>query len=345
MSCIIAAVKRQPPDFARRAIEYRIYRTQRNLLNPSGRSLGWRSVYNKNVEDCINSTLRLTDAVLVPLNSQDNMQFCVRVSSTMGIQASSGVYNGVGFALPSSMIVSVYNQLVSSGKVRRGFLGILMRPLEPEMARVFEIPDGTGVLIENLSSDDSPAAQAGLQSGDVIVAFEGKRVSSPRDLTRHVGATEIGRTIQLKYIRDGKAQTASVKVGLRLPIPPYDSVSDLSPAEGKSSSSSEGEFPLRKQSLGAKLEPVSNHVVSMLKLGSARGAFVSDTEDGGLAEGLGLGTGDVIVKLNQIEIRNPDHFRTLLGNLKSGDPLVLEVIRPRRLGNVAGHAFMSITVP
>lgn len=288
-----------------------------------------------------------TDAAINPGNSGGpliNLRGEV-VGINTQISTNSGVYNGIGFALPSSMIVNIYNQLVTSGKVRRGFLGILMRPLEPEMARVFEIPEGRGVLIENLSSEDSPAATAGLKSGDVIIEFDGDRVTNPRDLTRKVGASDIGRTIQLKYIRDGKIRAASVRVGLRPPLRPYGSARELPPAQEKSGPSSEGEFPFRKQNLGAKLDPVSSHVASALKLSSARGTLVTDTEDGSLAEGLGLAPGDVITKVNRVEVRDPDHLRTLLGNLRSGDPLVLEVIRPRRLGNTPGHAFLSNTVP
>ncbi|MBI4468804.1 MAG: PDZ domain-containing protein, partial [Acidobacteria bacterium] len=260
------------------------------------------------------------------------------------ISTNSGVYNGIGFALPSSMIVSIYNQLMSSGKVERGFLGIVMRAMEPEMARVFEIPDGNGVLVEDLSDVDSPAAQAGLKSGDVIIAFDGEPVRSPRDLSRRVGSTSIGQSVDIKYIRDGKAGVARVKVGLRPPRPSGPTPSR--PAdEQKKENSSEGEFPLRKQGFGAKLEAPSAHVMSVLKLESSRGVVVADTEEGGFADELELATGDVIIRLNRIDVLNPDHFRTLLGDLKRGDPMVLEVIRPRRLGNTAGHVFLSSSVP
>ncbi len=288
-----------------------------------------------------------TDAAINPGNSGGPLinLWGEVVGINTQIPTNNGVFNGIGFALPSSIVVDVYNQLVRNGQVQRGFLGISMRPVEPEVAQVFEVPEGKGVLVENLAGEDSPAAQAGLRAGDVILEFDGARVSDPRVLSQRVAAIERGRLIPLKYLRDGETRLANVKVGLRPAIRPLDPPADHPDWDGAKDRAAGGGFPLRKQDFGAKLELVTSHAASALKLGSARGALVTETDDGGIAETLGLMTNDVIVKLNRTEIQNPDHLRSLLGDLRTKQPMVLEILRPRGLGSAPGHTFISGTVP
>jgi serine protease Do len=276
-----------------------------------------------------------TDAAINPGNSGGplvNLRGEV-VGINTQISTNTGVYNGVGFAIPGSTALSIYNQLVTKGAVERGWLGIALDVVKPEVARVYGLPEPYGALIHDVVSEDSPAARAGLHSADIITEYDGRRVESQRHLTRMVASTEVGRTVRLKFMRDGREMTTSVKIGSRSAMRQRLFGSKESPEESPRSN----ERREQRIELGAKLDRVSAHVADVLKLGSTKGALVAEIAEGGLASELGLQAGDVILKLNRQEIENVDQLEALLKNLRPGDDLVLEVagsqrgLRPSRL--------------
>src|SRR5262249_31043412 len=131
------------------------------------------------------------------------------------IATNSGMYNGIGFALPSSTAVEIYNQLVSEGRVRRGFLGINPQEITPQIARLNNIPGGQGVLVRELTSETSPAARAGLQSGDVITTINGQKVATTRELIRRIASLPVGSVADIEYVRAGQRRLAKVKLDER----------------------------------------------------------------------------------------------------------------------------------
>ncbi|MBI3811213.1 MAG: Do family serine endopeptidase [Nitrospirae bacterium] len=120
---------------------------------------------------------------------------------------------GIGFAIPINQVKKVLNQLETNGKISRGWLGVMIQELNEDLARSFHLKDKNGALISEVF-ENSPAARAGLERGDVIVEFDGKKISQMRMLPLIVAAVPIGKEVRLKTIRNGKEQTLTVKIGL-----------------------------------------------------------------------------------------------------------------------------------
>src|SRR5580704_8839020 len=176
------------------------------IISAVGRSLGG------NLSDYIQ-----TDASINPGNSGGplvNMAGEVIGINDM-ILTSSGGNEGVGFAIPANTVNKVYAQLLKNGKVVRGYLGVLLQPVDQATAHVSGYDKHGGALVADLADTNAPAAKAGLQSGDVIVEFDGKPVASPSQLTGLVADEPVGKTVQVKYFRDGRLQTTSLKLSER----------------------------------------------------------------------------------------------------------------------------------
>jgi Do/DeqQ family serine protease len=128
------------------------------------------------------------------------------------IVSPSGGNIGIGFAIPSNMARVVMDQLIDTGKVQRGHLGIAIQPVTPEIAAKLRLPEVRGVVVENVASS-SAAARAGIQPGDVIVGFNGQPVSSGNILRNQVAATPPGTEVELNILRDGREQKTRVTLG------------------------------------------------------------------------------------------------------------------------------------
>lgn len=121
---------------------------------------------------------------------------------------------GIGFAIPSDTAARIVDQLVSSGRVTRGWLGVQVQPVDREIAASIGLRDAKGAIVGSVTPD-SPAAKAGLQQGDVILTFNGAVIADSRDLTQRVGEAPIGRDARVEYQREGQRRTANVRLGER----------------------------------------------------------------------------------------------------------------------------------
>src|SRR6267143_639801 len=136
------------------------------------------------------------------------------------IATLTGDYNGIGFALPSNEAKFVCEQILSKGKVKRGFLGVLLESVRGEFAKVYGLAEAKGAIVADLPPDPSgpltPAAKAGLQINDVIVEFNGQPVQDSNDLIAKVAGTNVGQTVTITFLRDvdGKLDRRSVNVSL-----------------------------------------------------------------------------------------------------------------------------------
>src|SRR5207302_145297 len=119
---------------------------------------------------------------------------------------------GIGFAIPSNMARRIYGELLAKGRVTRGWLGVSIQPLTPELARSFGAKDSRGVLVSDVMRD-SPAAKAGLQTGDILLEFDGKKLEGPGDLQRAVGLAPPGTTARTRVWRDRGEKTLDLKIG------------------------------------------------------------------------------------------------------------------------------------
>jgi serine protease Do len=155
-----------------------------------------------------------TDAAINPGNSGGAL---VNTSGELvgintAIFSTSGGYMGIGFAIPSDMATSVMDSIIKHGKVIRGWLGVSIQDLSPDLAKSFDIKEQTGALISGVM-EDSPAAKAGLKRGDLIIELDGKSVADSISLRNRVSSLAPGTKIEMKIIRDGKQQSITATLG------------------------------------------------------------------------------------------------------------------------------------
>jgi serine protease Do len=256
-----------------------------------------------------------TDAAINPGNSGGplvNMEGEL-VGINTAIFSRTGGYQGIGFAVPSNMAKQVMDSLIKTGKVVRGWLGVSVQDLTPELAKQFGVPDVKGALVGEVVAD-SPAQKAGLKQGDVVVGYGGKQVMDSGHLRNMVAGTPVGNKVDLDIIRDKKKDTLTVKIG-ELP-------KEMAGAEG-------GEVSVKDSVLaGVKVVPLSADLRDKLGLDkSVTGVIVSSVQAGSTAEDAGLAAGDVIVSINREQVNNVDDYNKIASELHKDEPVLLLVNR------------------
>jgi serine protease Do len=292
-----------------------------------------------------------TDAAINPGNSGGPLVNLAGevVGINTQIATNTGVYNGIGFALPSSTAVDTYNQLISYGRVRRGFLGINPQDITPQVARLNKIGDGQGVLVRDLTAEDSPAARAGLQSGDIVISINGQKVKNTRELIRRIAALAVGSTASITYIRAAEQRMANVKLEERQdesddqpeirPVPLTPRSQRGAPEKGNRNDRSRA-----KQTLGINTKTLTPDLAKLQGLEGARGAFVTSVDAGSLADDNGVLADDLIVEVNNVRVSSQEDFMRMVKDLKSGDDLVIRVLRKER-GVIRTSRIISLTMP
>jgi serine protease Do len=261
-----------------------------------------------------------TDASINPGNSGGplvNLHGEVVGINTM-IISQTGTSAGIGFAVPSNLATKIYTQLVKSGKVTRGYLGVTLRPVTPAVANAVGFSGTKGAVVEDLAGDNVPAARAGLRAGDVIVEFDGKPVSSAKQLIDVVADTPVGKTAQLKYVRDGKQEITSINLAER----PSQLVARSSPEP-------EGEGAERGLvgKLGIRASTVTPDFARENKLKIMSGVVVESVQPNGPAAEAGLLQGDVIHRINRTPVASQIELTRALAMVRSDKEIVLQVER------------------
>src|SRR5215210_6824590 len=198
------------------------------------------------------------------------------------IATSTGDYNGIGFALPSNEASFVYRQIIAGGRVKRGYLGVLLDSVKAEFARVYGMKDAKGAIITDVR--EGPARAAGIQVNDIIVEFNAKPIANSQDLINKVASTPVGETVQLTFLRDVNGQlerrTVGVSVGERPPRGASDSVPTPTPSPAQViPAKPEGERP----TLGLTLSELTPQLANERNLKGVRGLLVRDVDQSGLA--------------------------------------------------------------
>ena len=262
-----------------------------------------------------------TDASINPGNSGGplvNMQGEV-VGINSLIFSQTGTSAGIGFAIPSSLATKVYAQLVKSGKVTRGYLGVFLQPMSPALAKTVGFDGTDGALVSDFPKEDSPAAKAGLRSGDVIVEFDGKPVKSPKQLTEYVADSAVGKVAQLKYVREGRVQTAAVNLGERPPRP------------GDTDREEKGEEEDDPSKLGISTSNLTPELIRQLKLKVATGIVIQSVQPDSPAAEAGLQRGDVIHRINRMPVTNRQDLVRAMASLKGEKEIVIQIERNGQL--------------
>jgi serine protease Do len=249
-----------------------------------------------------------TDAAINPGNSGGplvNMQGEVIGINTAIVAGGSGI----GFAIPSNMARKIYTELRDKGRVTRGWLGVSIQPLTPELARSFGSKDAKGVLINEVMPD-SPAAKSGLKPGDILLEFEGRPMEGPGDLQRAVGFFSPDRSAKVKIWRDQAEKTVEVKVG-------------QAPDERQAQQQQRPGSGRARSMLGLEVRPVTPEIARQLNLRTTDGVIVVRVEDGTSAAEAGVQRGDVVKQLNGQNVRTIADFERLTRDMKEGDPLTV----------------------
>ena len=237
------------------------------------------------------------------------------VGINTAILSRSGGNNGIGFAVPVNLASYVMERLVADGKVTRGYLGVMIQPVTPDLAKEFKLPENSGALIGEVTKD-SPAGEAGLKHGDVVVEFNGKKVADSRHFRLMVAQTAPGTKAPLKVIRDGKEQTLTVKLG-ELPAEGLAKANSRSGGlrRGTGSDPFDGVTVEDVDARGRRQFNIPNHV---------RGAVVTDVDPGSTAAAAGLRAGDVIQEINRQQVNGADEAIRLSERIK-GERVLLRV--------------------
>lgn len=276
------------------------------------------------------------------------------------IATSTGDYNGVCFALPSSVAISIYKQLVQNGRVIRGFLGAMPERVTPQIAKVYGLPSAYGAIISNVNPSvtvdgktvESPAAKAGIQQNDIILDFNGYKITNEAELLRRTASTPVGTNVPLSVWRNGKTITLSVTIGQR---PSIETItpSSLSSRGGNNLNQKSQNIGISIQSLFS--EAPGQSIESLIEKDSGktrtrtttankgRGVLVTDVESGSVADDAEIKPNDIIEMINLEPVRNKDDFKTILNRLKSGDSIVFQVYRENLKQNP--RIFISLTKP
>ncbi|MFN8005246.1 MAG: PDZ domain-containing protein [Acidobacteriota bacterium] len=260
------------------------------------------------------------------------------------IATSTGDYNGICFALPSSEAISLYKQLIKNGRVVRGFLGAMTDRVTPQIAKVYGLPVKHGAIVSNISETvevdgqtvESPAAKAGLKLNDVIIEYRGHQVKDDAELVRRVASTPVGTTAPLKIFRDGREMELQVSIGRR------PGREKAMPAAAAVLLTDADEAP-RGPSIGLRIETLTQRRLQEKELGDLRGVLVVRIEPGSVAEDAGLRLNDVIESFNRDPIRDTDEFKSKLASLKPNEPVVLQVYRQSLAPNP--RIFLSLNKP
>jgi serine protease Do len=260
-----------------------------------------------------------TDAAINPGNSGGplvNMAGEV-IGINTAIYTSRGSYEGVGFALPSNMAVGVYNQIIKSGRVSRGSIGILFnRDENPSALHVYGAKEG--VLITNVL-DGTPAEKAGLKAGDVITAVNGTAIHDGNQLVDKISQLAIGDKAQVRFLRDGKEQTQSVGIGDRAEVV-NGSGQGQEKEGGDAKGSGDGKF-------GIQIRALTPEMATRMGVANATGVLVVEVESGSFAEDIGVARGDIITEINRKPVKSNQDVTAIQKDLKSGDDVAFRVLR------------------
>jgi serine protease Do len=256
-----------------------------------------------------------TDAAINPGNSGGALVNTKGelIGINTAIFSQTGGYQGVGFAVPTSMAKPVFESLVKTGKVVRGYMGVAIQDLNPDLAKSFGLKQTSGALISDVTAD-GPADEAGIKQGDVILEYQGERVDDPAALQRMVTRTAVGTTATVKVLRDGHEKELTLKVGEQ-----PDTIK-----MAKADTSADESVALA----GIEVQAIDKKTARELGLSDkAKGVVVTNIDPDSPVNDSGLRQGDVIQEINRQEIKSVKDFEKIASVLKKDQSALLLINR------------------
>jgi len=247
------------------------------------------------------------------------------------IASSNGDFDGIGFALPINLAVTSYNQIVKTGKVSRGAIGIQFAR-EENSALLKAYGASTGVFVQSVTPD-GPAAHAGVKPADVITAVNGQSIKNGDQLVQVIAGTAPGSTVHLSVLRDGKTMEVPIKVGNR---------AELFANNGGNGSGQGGEGEATHARLGVSVESLTPSERDQVGLKSG-GVLIASVQPGSFADDIGLQKGDVIVEINRHVVTSPEDVSNIMRLAKPGEAMAFKVMR--NAGGNWSPLFAAGTVP
>jgi len=251
-----------------------------------------------------------TDAAINPGNSGGpllNIHGEV-IGMNTAIFSRSGGYMGIGFAIPINMAKAIKEQLLETGKVTRGWLGVVIQDVNDELAKSFGLENAKGVLISDVS-EDSPAGKAGIQQGDVIVELQGKPITDVSDLRNKVAMIAPGKKVQVLIVRDGTKKELEVTIG--------EQPADLAKIEQSKDTS--------LQEMGLTLQDLTEELSTQLGYSPDQGVLVADVAPESPAEMAGMKPGQIIEEVNKKRVRNLKELKQVVEAADNPKKVLLRV--------------------
>jgi serine protease Do len=255
-----------------------------------------------------------TDAAINPGNSGGALVNTKGelVGINTAIFSQTGGYQGVGFAVPTSMSKPVFESLIKHGKVVRGYLGIGIQDLNQDLTKSFGLKDSKGALVSDVK-EDSPADKAGIKQGDVIIGYDGSPIEDAAALQRLVMKTPIDAKATIKVLRDGHEKELTAKIS-ELPEP-----TQVAKAGGE-----EGDYGLA----GLAVQDLDRDTAQELGLkGKVQGVVVTGVEPDSGADRAGLMPGDVIREINRKPVKSVQDYEKAASSLKKGENVLMLINR------------------
>jgi serine protease Do len=246
-----------------------------------------------------------TDAAINPGNSGGpllNLGGEV-IGVNAAIASESGGFEGIGFAIPTKMALYISQQLIAHGKVERGWLGVSVQDLTPELAKSFGAEGTKGALIAEVLKG-GPAEKAGMKQGDIVISYQGKEITNASTLRNQVAIGPIGQEAKVTVLRKGKTEELTVTIG------------NLQDAAKLLSASV-------KERLGAELRAVTSQEVEKYGLDPQQGVAITWLDPKGPLGQVGFEVGDIILEINGQPIESVEDFANIVSTVKPGQKIAI----------------------
>jgi serine protease Do len=231
------------------------------------------------------------------------------VGINAAILSPTGSSVGIGFAIPINMAKQVLSQLKEKGEVTRGWLGVMIQKVTPELAKQFGLEKSEGALVAQVM-EDSPAEKAGIKREDIIIEFDHQKIHKMRELSRIAANTPVGKQVEIKVIRQGKDKILNVVVGEL-------KEEKVAAAEG---------FTTEKE-LGLTIQDLTPEIAKHLGISEKGGVLVSEVKPGSPAHEAGIRRGDIIKEIDRQPIEDLKGYREQMDKLKAKDDILMLIQR------------------